>query len=131
MEQGKVLIVEDDQDVREVIKMQLEPGKYKVLAAENGEDAIRILRTGDHMINVGAIICDLRMPKMNGVDCIDYLRREAPGIPVVVLTGCPDAEMANKLMKMGVKEYLVKPTSKDKLLHTVNKMVSMRKEVNF
>ena len=131
MAHGKVMVIDDEQDVRDVIKMQLESGKYQVLEAENGEEAIGILRNEDNMVNVGAILCDLRMPKMNGFDCIDYLRREAPGIPVVVVTGYPDAEMTNTLMNKGVKEYLVKPVAKEKLLGTVNKLVSAGKEVNF
>jgi FixJ family two-component response regulator len=63
--------------------------------------------------------------------CIDYLRREAPGIPVMVLTGYADAEMANSFLKKGMKDYLAKPLAKDMLLGTVNKLISTRKEINF
>ncbi len=127
MIRGKVLVIEDEKDVRDVIKLHLGSGRYQILEAENGKAAIDILRSEDNMISVGAILCDLRMPVMNGVDCIDYLRKEAPGIPVVVVTGYPDVEMTNNLMKKGVKEYLVKPVAKEKLLGTVDKLVSAGK----
>ena len=83
------------------------------------------------MINVGVILCDIRMPKVNGIECIDFLRKEAPGIPVVVVTGYPDTEMAANLMKKGIKDYLVKPVEKSKLLDTVKEIISRGKETNF
>ena len=131
MTQKKVLIVEDLQDNREVIKLQLEPGRYQVLEAGNGEEAISILRSDDNINNVDAILCDLRMPKMNGIEFINYLRQEASQIPVAVLTGYPVAETRNELIMMGVKEYLVKPVTKNKLLALVSKLVSTGKEINF
>ncbi len=131
MTQKKVLVVEDLQDNREVIKLQLEPGRYQVLEAANGEEAISILRSDDNINDIDAILCDLRMPKMNGFDFINHLRQEAPQIPVAVVTGYPVAEMRDDLIMMGVKEYLVKPVAKNKLLDVVSKLVSMRQEINF
>jgi len=91
---GKVMVVDDEADVRDVIRLHLEGAGYHILEAENGEAAIASLREEDHMVNVGLILCDIRMPKVNGIECIQFLRREAPGIPVVVVTGYPDTEMA-------------------------------------
>ena len=64
------------------------------------------------------------MPKVNGVECIQYLRKEAPGIPIVVVTGFSDPEMLAGLLNSGVKDYLVKPVKKDKLISVVNKQVA-------
>jgi len=129
MVQGRVLVIDDEEDVREVLRLHLESEGYNVLEAENGEDGISVLRSEDNLINVGVILCDIRMPKVNGIECIDFLRKEAPGIPIVVVTGYPDTEMATNLMKKGVKDYLVKPVEKDKLLGTVNKLVSAGKDI--
>jgi two-component system response regulator HydG len=131
MTQKQVMVVEDNQDIREVLKLQLEPGGYQVLEAANGEEAIGILQNEDDIITVDAILCDLRMPKMNGIEFINHLRQEAPQIPVAVVTGYPDMEMRDDLIKKGVKEYLVKPVTKNKLLALVSKLVSMRQEINF
>ena len=83
------------------------------------------------MIKVGVILCDIRMPKVNGVECIQYIRQEAPGIPIVVVTGFPNTQLAVNLMNQGVKDYLVKPVDKEKLLSTVEKFVTAGKEIEF
>ena len=128
MTKGKILIVDDEQDVREIFQDRLEKAGYNPIMAENGEEAIRILRSGDNMINVGLIFCDIRMPKVDGVECIDFLKKQAPGIPVVVVTGYPDPEVAKNLLNRGIKEYLVKPLDKDRMLEMVERIVSAGKD---
>jgi len=106
MASGKILVVDDEADVRDVIKLQLESRGLNVLEAVDGQNAIDILKSGSNMMNVGVILCDIRMPKVNGVECIQFIREQAPGIPIVVITGYPDTELASDLMKKGVKDYL-------------------------
>lgn len=131
MAKGKILIVDDEENVRDVVKLHLEQAGYNTIEAENGEDAINQLRQQANMVNVGCILCDIRMPKVNGVECIEYLKQQAPGIPIVVITGYPDPELAASLFKKGIKEYLVKPVEKDKLLSTVNNIVSAGKDFEY
>jgi len=131
MSTGKIMIVDDEQDVREAIKLQLEGKKFQILEAENGEEAIAKMKQEDHLVNVGLILCDIRMPKVDGVECIDYLKQNAPGIPIVVITAFPDAELAASLMKKGIKEYLVKPVQKEKLVGIVDKLIAAGKSVEF
>ena len=128
---GLVLVVDDEPDVRKVVRMTLEKAGYHVIEAEDGEQAINLLKTGDNLVNCGLILCDIRMPKVNGIECIEYFRDQAPGIPIVVITGYPETELAVELMKKGVKDYLVKPIEGEKLLEIVNKHVSAGKETNF
>ncbi len=128
MAKGKIIIVDDEQDVRDVIRLQLEQKGFNILEATNGQEAIDLLRTGDNMVNVGLILCDIRMPKVNGVECIDFLKREAPGVPVVVVTGYPDSDLAANLLKKGVKHYLVKPVEKEKLLAIVDDIIAAGKD---
>jgi len=129
MAKGRILVVDDEEDVREVLRLHLEGAGYNVLEAENGEVGISVLRSEDNMVNIGLILCDIRMPKVNGVECVDFLRKEAPGIPVVMVTGYPDTEMATAFMKKGVKDYLVKPVEKEKLLSVVAKIVAAGKDI--
>jgi len=131
MSQGKIMVVDDEADIRNIIKMHLEEKGYNFLEAEDGEQAINLLKTGDNLVNCGLILCDIRMPKVNGIECIEYFRDQAPGIPIVVITGYPETEMAVDLMKKGVKDYLVKPIEGEKLLEIVNKHVSAGKETSF
>ena len=129
MSTGKIMIVDDEQDVREAIKLQLEGKNFQILEAENGEEAIAKMKESDHMIHVGLILCDIRMPKVDGVECIDYLKTNAPGIPIVVITAFPDTEMATSLLKKGIQDYLVKPVNKEKLVETVDKLIAEGKGV--
>jgi DNA-binding NtrC family response regulator len=129
MPTGKIMIVDDEQDVREAIKLQLAGKNLQILEAGDGAEAIAAIKSEDHMTNVGLILCDIRMPNVDGVECIDYLKAEAPGIPIVVITAFPDTELAVSLMKKGVKEYLVKPVDKEKLISVVDKLISAGKDV--
>jgi len=128
MAKGKILVIDDEQDIRDIFKDRLEKGGYNPIMAENGEEAIALLRSGDNMMNVGVILCDIRMPKVNGIECIKFLRQQAPGIPIVVITGYPDSDLANKLIAQGIKEYLVKPVDKEKMMEVINKIVAEGKD---
>ena len=131
MAKGKILVVDDENDVRDIIRLQLEQKGFHVLEAVDGENAINILQSGDNLVNVGVILCDIRMPKVNGVETIEFLKKEAPGIPIVVITGYPDTELATGLLKKGVKDYLVKPVEKEKLLAVVEEQISAGKDLEF
>ncbi len=119
-----VLVVDDEKEVRRVIRLQLSGTPYEVLEAENGEQGIEYLN--ENSLTVDAIICDVRMPKINGIEAVAYFRREYPSTPVVVLTGYPDLKLAVDFLKSGVVEYLVKPVEKEKLIETVNKAAGQR-----
>jgi len=131
MAKGKILVVDDDAKIREVIKLQLEQRKLNVLEAVDGQNAIDILKSGDNMVNVGVILCDIRMPKVDGVECIQFLREQAPGIPIVVITGYPDPKLEAELKEKGVKEYLVKPVKKEELLAVVEEQIAAGKDFDF
>lgn len=124
MGKGKILIIDDEQDIRDVLRLHLEQGGFHVLEATNGEEAIKIMREGANMVNVGLILCDIRMPKVNGVEAIEFFLRENRSIPLLVITGYPDSELAVSLIKKGVKDYLVKPVEKENLLSKVRSIIN-------
>ena len=128
---GRILIIDDEEEIREILKMHLESAGYMVIEAEDGEDAINKMREGANLLQVGLIITDIRMPKVNGVEAIDYLRTNAPSKPILVLTGYPDTDLAISLLKKGVKEYLVKPIDKKVLLEKVKKVLSSPQEFDY
>ncbi len=119
--QGRVLLVDDEAIVRKPIGLLLTKAGYEVVEAEDGEQAIKALNEGDNPLMVDAIVCDIRMPKINGTDAIAYFRSQYPTVPVVVLTGYPDIELAVSLMHQGVVDYLVKPVAQDELLSAIKK----------
>lgn len=128
---GKILIIDDEADVREVLRLHLESANYNVIEAVNGEEGVTMMKSGANLLQVGLILCDIRMPKVNGIEAIDYLKQNAPSIPIMVVTGYPDADLAVSLMKKGVKDYLVKPVEKDKLLAKVAEVLASPQEFNY
>ena len=124
----KILVVDDEAEVRNTIKLQLKGTSLEVVEAEDGKKGIEKL-DAENAITVDAILCDVRMPNINGVEAVAYFRREYPSIPVIVLTGYPDVKLAVDFMKEGVVEYLVKPVEKEKLVEVVTKAIRERSYV--
>jgi two-component system, chemotaxis family, chemotaxis protein CheY len=120
---GRVLVVDDEEAIRKIAVRSLTKAGYEVVEAENGERAIAALNSDDNPLMVDAILCDIHMPKINGHEAIAYFRAQYPGVPIVVLTGYPEVDRAVSLMRAGVKDYLVKPISKDDLVKVVAKAV--------
>lgn len=120
---GRILVVDDEAHIRTTIKMVLTKAGYDVVEAEDGEKGIHAITSDDNPLMVDMILCDMRMPKIDGVGAIAHFRAQFPSVPVVVMTGHPDVQAAAKLMKQGVADYLVKPIEKEKLLTVVEETV--------
>ncbi len=116
---GRVLIVDDEANIRKIIRMALTKTGYDVIEASDGEKAIEALGADDNPPMVDLILCDLRMPYFNGMEAIAYFRNRYPSVPVIVLTGYPDDRVAATLLQQGVADYLVKPVPKVELLASV------------
>jgi len=121
----KILVVDDEAEIRKTIRLQLEGTIYEVLEAADGELGIQML-DNENILEVDVIICDVRMPKVNGIEAVAYFRKNYASIPIVVLTGYPDVQLAVDFMKDGVVDYLVKPVEKEKLVEAVTKAARQR-----
>lgn len=123
---GRVLVVDDEADIRKVVRLTLEKANYQMLEAEDGKQAIEVLNRGENRLMLDVIICDIRMPSINGAEAISYFQREYPNVKVIVLTGFPDIEMATSFLRKGVVDYLVKPVEGEKLKAAVAKAMEQR-----
>ena len=124
--QNQVLILDDEAEVRDAIRLQLGDTRYEILAAENFEQAMNLLR--DNAITIDVIICDVRMPGVDGVEAVAAFQRDYPATPVIVLTGFPDVDLAVDFMKkQDVKDYLTKPVEKEKLIAAVDRAAQQHK----
>ena len=121
MPSGRILVVDDEADVRKTVRLTLVKAGYEVIEAEDGEKGIEQIRSGDNPIKVDAIVCDIHMPKVNGMEAIEYFRAQFPSVPVIVLTGKPEVSDVSTLFKQGVVEYLVKPVKPEELTAVVKK----------
>ncbi len=124
MSEGRVLIVDDEADIRTTVKMILTKAGFDVIEAADGQEGVDAIRSGDNPLLLDTIICDMDMPKMNGMEAIAYFRSQFPSVPVIVLTGNPQISGANELFKQGIVEYLTKPADPVKLVESVKKAVS-------
>lgn len=123
---GRVLIVDDESSIRKVLRVTLTDAGYEVVEADHGGRGIEVIRSDDNMLMVDVIICDIRMPKINGLEAIDFFRQQFPSVPIIVLTGFPDTKMATSLITKGVVDYLVKPVEDAKLLASVKAAMEQR-----
>lgn len=121
-----ILILDDEADVRSAIRMQLENGNFEILEADNFALAMKLLQ--ENALTIDVIICDVRMPGVDGVEAVANFQREYPRTPVIVLTGFPDVELAVDFMKQqDVVDYLTKPVEKNTLIAAVEKAAQTRK----
>ena len=127
MSKGRTLVVEDDAKLRKYLSLILRQADYDVVEAQDGEQAIEAIRSGDNPLLVDAIICDLVMPKVSGMEAITFFRSQFKGVPILVVTGHADIENMTELYKQGVVDYLVKPVGPERLLPAVEKAVKMSK----
>lgn len=118
MAKGTVLIVDDEPDVRALISIALTKADYDVIEAEEGEQALEALDSGQ---KIDLILCDMYMPNVNGLEAVTLFRSSYQSIPVIVITGKPDAQYAKRLFEQGVLTYLVKPLEQGALLAAVRK----------
>jgi len=123
MSSGRVLVIDDEADIRLTVKTVLQKEGYEVIEAEDGEKGVAKAKAGDNPLMLNAIICDLQMPKMGGMDAITSLRKQFPSCPVIVLSGTATVDKANILFKQGVIEVLSKPIENKALIAAVKKAV--------
>jgi DNA-binding NtrC family response regulator len=113
----KILIIEDEAAIRRVLVKILseENDQYKVDEAEDGLQAIDILKNDDYDL----VLCDIKMPKMDGVEVLEALKKMKPEIPVVMISGHGDLDTAVNTMRLGAFDYISKPPDLNRLLNTV------------
>ncbi|MEK7872010.1 MAG: response regulator [Nitrospirota bacterium] len=127
---GRVLVVDDEPDVRKAVRLTLTKAGYEVVEAEDGQKGIEAIKSGYNPLKLDVILCDIQMPKINGMEAIAYFRSQFPSVPVIVITGQPNLQGATTLFKQGIVEYLLKPVAPEKLVEVVNKAVKERAPFN-
>lgn len=123
---SKILVIDDELTILENIKFVLELENYEVLITTDSENAITIFR--ENHLSIGTVICDMRMPKLTGMDVLKEVKSISPEMCVIILTGHGDMENAIHAMKAGAYEYLSKPVDADKLNIAVNNAI-IRKNI--
>ena len=119
----KILVVDDQQDHCEVIKMILESKGYEVMTRNSGQEALALLKDSEFDL----LITDLSMPEMDGVELLGKAKEVGKDIQVILLTAYGTIERAVEAMKLGAYSYVTKGNDPEELLHEVSKLEKMKK----
>lgn len=102
----KLLFVEDEEDLINIIEDTLKKLNANFVTARNGKEALEIL---DNDKEIDAVITDINMPIMNGLEMIDTINKKNIDLPIIVMSAHTETEFIKKAEDLGVKNYLLKP----------------------
>ncbi|MGK0412212.1 MAG: two-component system nitrogen regulation response regulator NtrX [Polaribacter sp.] len=114
---SRILIIEDEAAIRRVLKKIIseENEAYNVEEAEDGLLGIEMIKDNDYDL----VLCDIKMPKMDGVEVLEKAKKIKPEIPIVMISGHGDLDTAVNTMRLGAFDYISKPPDLNRLLNTV------------
>jgi two-component system NtrC family response regulator len=123
MKKPFVLLIDDDPSLRRVIEYSLVESGYSVIPAASGEEGLALFQKGPS----DAVITDITMPGMSGLEVLVKVRQTDPNIPVIVITAYGTIESAVSAMKQGAFDYITKPFNRDELRITLERALKMRR----
>jgi EAL domain-containing protein (putative c-di-GMP-specific phosphodiesterase class I)/ActR/RegA family two-component response regulator len=108
---GRILVADDDEDVRGLLRRVLVAAGYEVVVASDGQEAID--RLGQ--VGIDAVVSDISMPRLSGIELLRAIRSRDADVPVILCTGSPDVDSAIQAVKLGALQYLTKPVDLEEL----------------
>ena len=114
---NRILIVDDDEALRESLELILSADGYSVLSADGGESALAIIDQSP----VDAVLCDLRMPGIDGFDLMPQIARLLPGVPIILMSAHGTQDLAIEAIQRGAYDYLAKPFQPAEIRLTLRK----------
>jgi len=115
----KILVVDDEVNMRKILKAMLLKDKHDVLLAAHGEEALKILKEQ----SVQLVISDIRMPRMDGLSLLDVIQKEFPTVLVILMTAHATVDAAVSALKHGAFDFILKPFDQDEMKIAVQKAV--------
>ena len=112
-----VILVEDDEDLREAIAVTLRLNHIDFVTHQRAESVLPLLQPGLKTV----LITDYRLPGMNGLDLLKLALKEIPDLPVIVMTAFADAKLAVEALKAGARDFLIKPFVPDQLIEIITR----------
>ncbi|MDX6183273.1 sigma-54 dependent transcriptional regulator [Flavobacterium sp. Fl-77] len=124
---SKILIIEDEAAIRRVLVKILseENDSYQVEEAEDGTVGLEKIKNNDYDL----VLCDIKMPKLDGVEVLEEVKKIKPEIPMVMISGHGDMETAIHTMRLGAFDYISKPPDLNRLLNTVRNALDKKQLV--
>ena len=118
----KILIVDDEINIRFVLSAMLKKEGYAVASAADGLEALQFLKTG----RIDVVVTDLKMPHLDGMGLLNRITEQFPEVPVIIITAYGTVATAVEALKKGALDYITKPFELDDLKHVISKAVKTR-----
>ena len=116
----KILVIDDSETIRQQVKQALGATGYEIIEAVDGIDGLEKLRA---VADVGLALCDVNMPRMNGLEMIAEVQRTGPKIPILMLTTEGQPSLIRRARESGAKGWIVKPFKPELLVAAVTKLI--------
>ncbi len=120
-----ILVVDDEETFRYMLSTLISGAGYQVDTAQDGVAAINAVQTKLYDV----VLCDVKMPKVDGIEVLKFIRMNYPNTEVVMLTGTADVKIAVECMKVGAYDHISKPTTSDDLLTTLERALERQQLV--
>ena len=123
MPNGRILVIDDEDSIREYLSMMLEREGYEVRASADGKKAIKLNSQDEFDV----VVTDIQLPGMSGIEILSSLKESDPTVPVIIVTGHASQESAIEALNLGAFYYLLKPVSNEELKQVVRNALEMRR----
>jgi two-component system response regulator PilR (NtrC family) len=123
MSQESILVVDDEEVIRDPLRLVLEGAGYDVSLAENGADGLKLAQKGSY----AAAIVDIMLPEMDGLSVLEELKKVDPELVVLMITAYASVETAIEAMRKGAFDYVAKPYKHEELLHILRNGLNQRR----
>jgi two-component system NtrC family response regulator len=123
-ENARILVVDDDENIRKVLTTILEDEGYAVEAVENGKKAIEKSKRGFYNL----ALIDIRLPDMEGIELLTKMKDTVPKMRKIIITGYPTLQNAIEAVNRGADAYILKPFDMEKVLQTIKEQLEKQEE---
>ncbi|HUL43550.1 MAG TPA: response regulator [Bacteroidota bacterium] len=117
----RILYVDDEQNLRQLIKEQLMGEGYNVDTADDGDTASEKLKSEKYDL----VLLDIRMPRMNGIEVLKFIKSKKLSCRIIMLTAVDDLAIAMEAVKQGANDYLTKPYELETLLKSIRRVMNV------
>ncbi|UCD45550.1 MAG: response regulator [Candidatus Bathyarchaeota archaeon] len=124
---ARILVVDDDESIRTVFRVNLERQGYFVDTAEDGEGATQLIRDGDYNL----ALIDIRLPDMDGIELLNVIDEELPEMIKIIVTGFPTLQNAIEAVNRGADGYILKPVKIETLLEMIEAHLSRQESEKY
>ncbi|MBI5475750.1 MAG: response regulator [Ignavibacteriales bacterium] len=119
-EKSRILVVDDEEALRTVLSAELLNAGYEVDTASDGDDAISVVQNK----RFNLVLLDIKMPKVDGFEVLKFIKKNFPGVKVIMLTGFADLKNAIESKKHGAEDFVSKPYDLVDLLTTIERVLT-------